>query len=108
MSIPSRIGPPQTMPATTLRSTITSSVSALLKDSAVSPTTIHFNLASTPHHQQAPTNKEPCHETPQSLCKHPCGFHLSERCVAGVGAHRAVPLPGHCSDPRETEVHHVN
>src|SRR5580704_10081749 len=103
MSIPSRIGPPRTMPETTLKSAITSSVSALLKDFAVSLKTIHLNLASLLHHRPASTTKEPCHETHHSLCQHSCGFHLSERSVAGVGAHSAVSLSGHCSDSREVE-----
>src|SRR5258707_8288521 len=108
MSIPSRIGPPQTMRETTSRSVTTSNVSVLLKDFAVSPKIIHFNLASSPRHEPAPTNKEPCHETRHSLCKHSCRLRLCERRGAGVGAHGAVSLSGHCADPREVEVHYVN
>src|ERR1700722_14065619 len=108
MSIPFPIGPPQTMRETTSRSATTSSVSVLLKYFAVSPKIIHFNLASSPRHRPAPTNKEPCHETRHSLCKHSCDLHLCERRGAGVGAHGAVSHSGHCPDPCEVEVHYVN
>src|SRR3954466_3469781 len=105
MSIPSRIGPRQTMPETTLKSATILSVSVLRKDFAVSPKTIPFTLASSLHRRLEPTNKEPSHETRHSICQYSRGFHLCERCGAGISAHSAVSLPRHCADSREVEVH---
>src|SRR4051812_29234426 len=101
MSTRSRIGPPRTTRETTSRSVITSSVTESLKDFDASRKSIHFNLASSRHHRLAPTTKELCHETRHSICQHCCSFHLSKPCGAGVGAHSAVSLAGHCSDSRE-------